>query len=299
MRKIMKRIGIIAAGLVGVLIVLVLVLQVIGASRLGKTYDVQADAVAIPTDAAAIARGQHLGESIGCTGCHLEDLSGGFEFSNDAVFGTLYSTNLTPGTGGIGEYSDADLVRAIRHGVSRDGRGLAIMPSEAVYHMSDEDLGTLIAYLRTLPAVDAEHPATNMNGVLARILAVTGGFATAPELIAAQGARVSAAPEGATTEYGLYLTSIASCTICHGPNLSGAQPGDPASPPAPNLTPGGELIGWSETDFVTAIRTGVTPTGRELQSDVMPWKDYANFTDEELSAIWAYLNSLEALPTNG
>ncbi len=295
MRKILKRIGIIAAVLVGVLIVLVLVLQVIGASRLGKTYDVQADAVAIPTDAAAIARGQHLVEAIGCTGCHLEDLSGGFEFANDPAFGTLYSANLTGGAGGVGDYADADLVRAIRHGVNIDGRGLIIMVSEAYYHMSDEDLGAVIAYLRTLPAVDGEHPATNVNGVLA----ATGSFPTAPELVAAEGARVSDVPEGATAEYGLYLTSVAGCTICHGPNLSGGQPGDPASPAAPNLTQGGELIGWSEEDFATVIRTGVTPTGRELQSEFMPWKEFANFTDEEIGAIWAYLGSLEALPTNG
>lgn len=165
--------------------------------------------------------------------------------------------------------------------------------------MSDEDLGAVIAYLRTLPAVETEHPATNINGILARILAAIGSFPTAAELVEAEGPRVSAAPEGVTAEYGFYLTRIAGCTVCHGPNLSGAQPGDPASPPAPNLTPGGELIGWTEADFVTVIRTGVTPTGRELQSDFMPWKDFANFTDAELGAIWAYLGSLEALPTNG
>ena len=64
---------------------------------------------------------------------------------------------------------------------------------------------------------------------------------------------------------------------------------------APNLTRGGEMVGWSEEQFITTIRTGVTPGGKQL-IDFMPWKYFGQMTDEELSAVWMYLQSLPALP---
>ena len=63
----------------------------------------------------------------------------------------------------------------------------------------------------------------------------------------------------------------------------------------PNLTPGGELGFWSEEDFIATLRTGVTPGGKQLRSE-MPWKYFGQMTDEELKAVWMYLRSLPALP---
>ena len=57
---------------------------------------------------------------------------------------------------------------------------------------------------------------------------------------------------------------------------------------------GGEMVGWSEQDFIQTMRTGVTPSGRQLIED-MPWQSYAQMTDAELKALWMYLNSLPAL----
>ena len=94
-------------------------------------------------------------------------------------------------------------------------------------------------------------------------------------------------PQGATAEYGGYLMSITLCHMCHGPELAGMLPG-------PNLTPGGELRGWTEADFIQAMRTGVSPSGHKLNPDFMPWKMYANMTDEELKSLWLYLQSLPA-----
>jgi len=68
--------------------------------------------------------------------------------------------------------------------------------------------------------------------------------------------------------------------------------------PSPNLTPGGELASWSEVDFFTAIRTGVTPSGHKL-SEEMPWQNFGQMTDDELKAVWLYLQSLPALPQGG
>ena len=62
----------------------------------------------------------------------------------------------------------------------------------------------------------------------------------------------------------------------------------------PNLTQGGELIAWTEADFMNTLRTGVTPYGHQL-SDNMPWKDFGKMTDDELQAIWLYLQSLPKL----
>ena len=64
--------------------------------------------------------------------------------------------------------------------------------------------------------------------------------------------------------------------------------------PGPNLTPGGELRGWTEADFIQAMRAGVSPSGHKLNPDFMPWKMYANMTDEELKSLWLYLQSLPA-----
>jgi hypothetical protein len=65
---------------------------------------------------------------------------------------------------------------------------------------------------------------------------------------------------------------------------------------SPNLTPGGELGFWSEEDFFNAIRTGVTPSGHQLDPEFMAWPSYSKFYDEELQAIWLYLQSLPRLP---
>jgi mono/diheme cytochrome c family protein len=83
--------------------------------------------------------------------------------------------------------------------------------------------------------------------------------------------------------------------VCHGENLAG-HPGGGAGE---NLTPAGNLATWTETDFVHTLRTGVTPDGRTLDSEMMPWDITGQFSDEELKAIWLYLKSLPPIETPG
>jgi hypothetical protein len=85
--------------------------------------------------------------------------------------------------------------------------------------------------------------------------------------------------------------------LCHGTELNGRliSEGGPEKYLALNLTPGGEMKGWSEEDFITALRAGVTPSGHHLIK-VMPWKYFGQMTDDELKAVWLYLQSLPALP---
>jgi hypothetical protein len=77
--------------------------------------------------------------------------------------------------------------------------------------------------------------------------------------------------------------------------LSGGESPVPGSPPGPNLTPGGTVAFWTAEEFITAMRTGATPYGRQLDPDFMPWKEYTNLSDDELSAILLFLQSLPAL----
>jgi cytochrome c553 len=95
--------------------------------------------------------------------------------------------------------------------------------------------------------------------------------------------------------YGAYLAT--SCAGCHGADFSGGHiAGTPPSwPDAANLTPDPSgLADWSEADFRQALRDGVVPGGRRLQTDYMPVRVTRNFTDEEISALYAYLRSLPA-----
>lgn len=101
-----------------------------------------------------------------------------------------------------------------------------------------------------------------------------------------------------TAEYGEYLVNINGCRACHGAQLAGGKPSDPNSPLAPNLTPGGELIAWTDADFIQTLRTGVALSGNLLNPKFMPWPYKGRMTDDELKAIFLYLQSLPKLPTS-
>jgi mono/diheme cytochrome c family protein len=146
-RKILKWIGIILGGLIGLLIVAFTVPYIIGTVKWNKLhgkYEVPVETITIPTDQDSIARGEHIATIRICKECHTQNLSGQFATVPGLV--TLSIPNLTAGLGGVGvTNTDEDWVRAIRHGVGHDGRGLALMPSGVFYYLSDEDLGALIA----------------------------------------------------------------------------------------------------------------------------------------------------------
>lgn len=298
MRKILKWIGIVLGGLLALLLIAGVSLYLVARGRLNRNYDVQVEAITVPADEASLERGRHLVETVSdCTGCHGDDL-GGFAFFDDPMVGVLYSSNLTSGAGGVGAtFSDEDWVRAIRHGVRPTGKPLLVMPSQHFYRYSDEDLGAIIAYLKSVPPVDRESGGRQLT-VPAHILMALGQFGPAiipAEVIDHEGPHPEPPEPGVTAAYGEHLSYVATCRDCHGAELNGGQAG-PGEPIAPNLTPGGELAGWSQEDFVTLIRTGMTPMGRQVD-DFMPWQAYQNLTDEELQAIWTYVQSLEPLPT--
>lgn len=247
----------------------------------------------MPTDPQAIERGQHFATIFLCIRCHTENLGGKIFYEVPGML-SVPTPNLTSGAGGVGSlYTDQDWVRAIRHGVRRDGKALFIMESKAFYYISDKDLGELIAYVKSVPPVDNQFPERSVP-FLGRLMLGVGMF---PPFPADQINHTTPAPPapapGETVAYGQYLSHI--CTECHGENLKGAPFGPPGKEvPTPNLAPGGELGSWSKEDFITTMRTGVTPKGHQLNQE-MPWMYFGQMTNDELSAVWMYLQSLSTL----
>ncbi len=294
MHKTLKWIGIVLGGLVLLVILAAGSLLLIGNGKFNKTYQIEPLTMTVPTDEASLAHGKHLVEAVGvCSGCHGDDLAGTM-FFDDPGFATIPAPNLTAGTGGVGAaYTDADWVLALRHGVGGDGRGMLFMPSQHYAHFSDADLGAMIAYLKTLPPVDNTFPARSAQLPLKLFLGM--GAMPVPADTIDHSTPPTAPASGMNAAYGEHLVTVAICKDCHGPALAGAT--DPNAPQGPSLTPGGELQIWTEADFITAMRTGVTPGGHELNAAEMPWDKYNNMTDDELQAIWVFLSSLPALET--
>jgi len=295
MKKVFKWIGIVLGSLIGLLLIAGVVLFLIGNARLNKTYDFPPSNITLPTDAASIEYGRHRAETL-CQGCHGADLSGIENWFSAGPLGTMDSANLTSGEGGIGgEFTTEDYVRAIRHGIDREGKPIFMTAVVSTSHLSDEDLGAIIAYLKTVPPVDHKTNGRHFTP-LANILFAAGALGNMPVEDVSHEVNVSAPERGATKEYGEYLVNTNDCHVCHGPQLNGGSYPDPTIKKiSPNLTPGGELGFWTEEEFINTIRTGTTPGGHNLDPELMPWKYYSKFYDDELKAIWLYLQSLPKL----
>lgn len=284
MRKVLKWMVMIVSGLGVVLLLAVIVLSASANRRMNKTYQVPVETIIIPADAASVQEGERL-VAIYCTSCHGADLAG-TEFFNDPAIAVIHAPNLTGGSGGAGAvYTDQDWVAAIRHGVASDGRPLMIMPADDFYFLNDEDLGQIIAYLKTVPPVDhrLEKPAVTLPGRVLMSLGVFGEVLGA-ESIPHDLPRPAVVQPGVTPEYGAYLVQTFGCRTCHGPDLVGGQDPEPGAPPAPNLTASGGLISWTEQDFINVIRN--------RQSEWMPFEALRQMSDDELRAVWVYLHSL-------
>ncbi len=295
MKKIFKWIGIVLGSLVGLILVAGVVIVLIGNARLNKTYDFPPSNIAIPTDEASIEFGKHRAETL-CESCHGKDLGGVVNWFNAGPLGTIDSANLTTGEGGIGQEftSDEDYVRAIRHGIDPEGKPIFMPAVNSTSQLSDEDLGALIAYLKTIPPVDRKTSGHHFTP-LAKILLVAGVLPPLPVEGVSHELHVTAPERSVSVEYGGYLVSTNDCHECHGKELAGAPFPDPTIKIiTPNITPGSEVGFWSEEEFINTIRSGVTPSGHQL-NEHMPWETYKLFTDDELKAIYMYLHSLPKL----
>jgi mono/diheme cytochrome c family protein len=288
MTRIFRWIGILLGGLVGLLAVAIAAIYLLSEQAMQRVYDIAPEAIVVPGDPAAIERGSHLVNTVAfCTECHGADL-GGQIMESDPIVGTLVAANLTRGQGGAAStFTDADFVRAIRHGVNPEGKPLIVMPSASYYHLSDYDLGAIIAYIRNVPPVDNDLPGVTA-GLLGRLSIVIEPFTLQASLIDHAVPPPPAPEPGVTAEYGEYLAF--NCRTCHGDDMGG-EAYDLGG--GGNLTPGGAVGNWTAEQFIQTIRTRVTPEGRQIDAEMAPlFRTIGSMTDDELTAIYLYIQSL-------
>ena len=163
-RKILKWIGVSLAGSVTLVLTLVLVMALVGFYKLSLPPSHSVATVKVVSTSEQIARGKYLAQLL-CAGCHSLNndlpLSGGKNLADDVglPLGNLYGANLTP-AGDLKDWSDGEILRALRWGMHKSGRQLA-MPVKPTSQLSDADAQAIVAYLRSQPAVENKVPATS------------------------------------------------------------------------------------------------------------------------------------------
>jgi mono/diheme cytochrome c family protein len=312
--------------LIRIVVALVIVLLVVagaGLCYLFLAYPVSQPPTAIKIDATPerLARGEYLASHVsGCIGCHSEQDfdkfslpikpgtfgKGGELFDEEnGLPGKIYAKNITPA--GIGSWTDGEVLRAMTAGVSRDGTPLfPIMPYTHFGAMAEEDVHAIIAFIRTLKAIDNPVPARTLNfpmNLITRIIPGPASFKPRP-------------PASDKVAAGAYLVNAGSCGDCHTPIDDRGQPlpgrefagGQVFKNPkthfrvvTANLTPDADTgIGsWTEQQFIDKFKGFETPSDAVLtdaeqrQNTFMPWTQLAGMTREDLAAIYAYLRTLK------
>ncbi len=254
-----------------------------------------------------LERGEYLVRVVAaCGNCHTPfgpngpdmsmELGGRLVEKNEAF--EAWAPNITPDEEtGVGAWSDAELKKAIREGIRPDGSVIGPpMPFVFYRDLGDADLDAIVAYLRTVPAVKHETPASVYNFPLPPAYGPPVESVTAPE-------------RGPSAEYGAYLAGpVAHCMECHtkfgpaGPMISThlGSGGNEFHGPwgvsvSPNLTPSADgIAGRSDEELITMIRMGIRDGKPMLPPMGYPY--YAQMTDEDAQAIVAYLRTLPPLP---
>jgi hypothetical protein len=230
----------------------------------------------------------------------------GINFGTGGFPGRLCIRNITPDVeSGIGGWTDGEIVRAMREGVSRNGEALfPIMPWFMYQYMSDEDAAAVIAYMRAQPAVKSFRPDRQLDFPLNII------FRFYPKPLDGPVASVS---PGDTVAYGKYLSKIARCEFCHTARVRGqVEPlpdrlfsgGVPftmgtRTQYSKNLTPHLDgLGGWTKEAFIARFRAHTVPYPvTEEENSEMDWVAFSGMTDQDLGAIWDFLRTLPPLET--
>ncbi|MDQ4141408.1 MAG: cytochrome c [Bacteroidota bacterium] len=289
-KKILKWTIRIIGSLIALLLIGYTVIYFIAESRINKLYSINVQRIAVTQDSAALVRGAHLVQIKGCRDCHGEDL-GGKVFIDDPQLGRIVAANLTQGRGGImREYTKADLTRAIKHGVRKDGKSAFLMPSDEYNSLSVEDMGALMSYIKSLRPIDRELPSHEIKPLL-RVLTAFNKFPLLPaERIDHSKQSVQTVIPEISPSYGQYVA--VACIGCHRQNYKGGGPLAPGFPPVPDITPSGNLGKWTEAQFMQTLRTGITPEGKKMDPKDMPWTMTKEFTETELKSVYLFLKSL-------
>lgn len=237
--------------------------------------------VAVPGDSAAVAEGERLAWLHGCHGCHADSLQGKVFLDEPRVM-RLVAPNVTRV---IRSYSDAELARLIRHGVTRTGRAVLTMPSAGFYHLSDADLGRLVAYLRTVPPHTATWPPTELR-VLAKLAVVRGQVPTDAGTMDHEAPRVGASGDTSVVSLGRYRATTI-CTECHGLDLRGQDQ-------APGLM---GALGYTLPQFTALLLDGRSRDGRDLGlMATTARRRFSRLRAAEIAGLWGYLRTLPLAP---
>jgi mono/diheme cytochrome c family protein len=245
----------------------------------------------------AVARGKHLVETTyGCQECHGADF-GGHVVMQNLPMGTFACPNITSGEGSVTQgFTSLQWDRIVRHGVRPDG-STTLMPAEDFAAMSDHELSDIVAYIQSIPPVDRPTVKPELGPVFTVLLAAGQIVPAAYKIDHAAAHAEEPPPLSDTVEFGAHLAQT--CHGCHGSELAGGpiKGGDPSWPPAANLTQSDQgLKGWTYDDFLKVVKEGKRKDGGEVK-EPMPWKMLGGMTDEELKALWAYLQTVPAKET--
>lgn len=247
---------------------------------IAKRYVAEERAFAVPVSA-NVAEGERIARSRGCyDGCHGKGAGG------QQMMG-LVAANLTRKAR---EYSDTDLERVIRQGVRPDGTSVFLMSSDSFSYLSDEDLGHVIAFLRSLPE-DPNDPGLRSVSFMPRMFLAAMTHLNGWNVSAASRISKDTPPELTPRDappeaFGRYL-AFSTCTECHGLDLFGSSDGMP------------DLMitsSYSADEFRRLMSTGESLDGRDLGlMSEMGARRFTHFAEAEVSAIYAYLTSDEFL----
>jgi cytochrome c553 len=275
-----------AAGLTSLAAIVVSLLVVLSISGLWRAHARSAPVpdLKITATTAQIQRGQTIVDSF-CSSCHstTDRLTGGRDMGKDLSIpiGSFVSSNLTP-AGQLRHWSDGEIFRAIRNGIDADGHWLVIMSYTNAGKLSDEDIESLIAYLRSQPAAGASTVSPPDQLSLLGLTMLGAGLLPAGKPVFT--GVVTAARKAPTAEYGEYISRYQDCRECHGADLNGGNPGQIAP-----IGPGLNLVKqWKREEFIETMRTGTDPYGHHL-GEQMPWRFIGKMDDEELTALYEYL----------
>lgn len=274
-RRIGKWIAFLIGGLLVLLLIALAVLYFLSERLIHRERTAVGAAVTIPADAQSLAEGERLAYITGCTGCHGEDLGGQVFFDGGLLLARMVAPNLTTV---FRDASVEELERAVRRGIGVDGRTLVAMPSGMYRNLSDEHLGQIFAWIRTVPVVERDHP-RRWIGPLARVGLMAGELELDADVVARLGMGDPDPDLEGQQALGSYLAHIA-CTECHGHDLGGTN----------NMPALAIARTYTLEEFTHLMRTGEALGGRELDlmSNVARFR-FRHFTDEEVRALYAYL----------
>jgi mono/diheme cytochrome c family protein len=277
-------------------------------------YQAKPPTLSIERTPERVERGKKL-SALMCAGCHenpsTHRLTGKQLSDLPPVFGKVFSVNITQHpVKGIGGWTDGELAYLLRTGITRDGRYLPPWMIK-LPHTSDEDLASIIAYLRSddpaVAAADVGPAGTTKPSLLAKVLTNT-----VMKPLPYPDKPIVAPPRTDRVAFGRYLATSLDCFSCHSADfkkvdilhpeksagfLAGGNPlvgVEGRTVRSANLTPDDETgIGrWSEHDFVRALREGFRPDGRALRYPMLPKTE---LTQDEASAIYTYLRTVPAI----